>query len=140
MSQEENFVKILEKWKIERFPHKNIKSIANQYKNESYVSSYIYESAKIDMDVFLDFGGIFFWEYWKSNEPNSDIVQFMLFSVSNKKISSVTQYSIILALTSCYKNNNLYKKAIYNKLNILIKNKDVNLSDSLISQVYEAIY
>jgi hypothetical protein len=85
MNKEEKFLNILKEWKIERFPHKNIKKIANEYKNEKYVSCYIYECAKIDIDVFLDFGGVFFWEYWKTNEPNIDVLKFLLLSVSSKK-------------------------------------------------------
>jgi hypothetical protein len=140
MNQEESFLNILKKWKNDRFPHKKIKYIANEYSDENYVSFYIYEYAKVDTDIFLDFGGVFFWEYWKINKPNADIVQFLLLNVSSKKISPVTQFSIILALTSCYKNHSLYNKAIYNKLNTLIKNNNREMSEALISQIYEAIY
>lgn len=140
MQSESNFREILNRWNKERFPHKEIRVIAKNYKDQDYVSQLIHEKAKTDINTFLDFGGVFFWEYWKHNKPKAEIIKFLLFSVSKKELEPVTQYSIILALTSSYKNHNSYKKAIYNKLNLIMNGNQENLSEVIIAQIYEAIY
>lgn len=139
MPNQEKFLIILKDWKTNRFPHKEIKIIATEYRNEKYVSELINSLAKDDLDVYLDFGGIFFWEYWKHNSPSPNVIKLFLFNVSNTKISDVTQYSVILALTSLYKNHNIYNKAVYNKLKKLVA-KEEELSNALIEQIYDAIY
>lgn len=140
MQNESLFKDILSEWENKRFPHKNIKVIAQDYKAESYVTEIIYLKSKENIDIFMDFGGVFFWEYWKYNTPDGEIIKFLLFNISKKTISPVTQYSMVLALTSCYKNHNIYKRAIFNKLNQLIDKNKEDLSESIIEQIYEAIY
>ena len=140
MLNKQSFSQILDQWKKERFPHKNIRILAKEYKEKKFVTLMIKERASEELDVFLDFGGIFFWEYWKHNTPSEDDIKFLLFSVSNSEISPVTQYSIILALSSSYKNHDVYQKVIYNKLQSILNNGQEKLSENIIEQIYEAIY
>jgi hypothetical protein len=140
MLNSKTFDEILNRWEAERFPHKDIRLIAKDYSECDFVNHQIQDRTILNKEVYMDFAGVFFWEFWKKNKPQKEMLFSMLFSSTSKDISPVTQYSIILALTSAYQNHNVYKKTIYNKLELIMNNHQESLSPTIIDQIYNALY
>lgn len=138
----DNLNYFLDLWEKEKYRHFKIKEIASLLINfdNDEITAIIFNRVLKKPEVFLDFAGTFFWEFWKYKTPNKEVLDFFIFNVNNIKNNEIIKYSISLALVSCYKNHKIYNKIIYKKLKSIIENESCNFNENCIDLIYEAIY